>query len=965
MLKRLLGTIGCFVIVMIAYSVYALAAAPRIEPPYMSAHVSEKNSEFYWETAPSENRQKLDGLFKHDSWQLESPKIIEWPQGILLFQQYEQAEDELIIKPCTCVIFQSGDKNQRLITMHAPQGAVISQDALSSNKQDTKFSGRLIGDILIQSDETVPGANDAIEFVTRNVQFEKNRIWTTHDVEFNYAGHHGKGRDLIITLGEQEKSRTKVDNPNLLSRLDSVELIHVDQLVLQMEKQLLPDTMLTNTAALSTAQVDNSSEMLIECDGTFRIDIANYRMSIEDKVRVSFRDNGLVDDTMVCDKLHVTFTPPYSSEPNSDNPLLDTSTHFNPQSIIADGNPVLIQSKTKDLMIKGQGVAIDLEKLNFSIQDSVESSIQFKNFQIKVPKLRYTFADDPGRLGTYQAEGAGELRMKPSADDPMKKEFSVQWKAQSSLTVNDEQEKILELDKGARIQLSETESIVSDRLHIWLEERESVVTAEQSKPQYQISPYKLAATGHVEIELPELQAKAKQAHMWITRDEKSDDPTVSNPVELASPIALLDRSDKGQRSAPIKRYIVQGEILQLDLRQMADGLQVNGALMEGDLSFHQEPLPGQSRSSLVLHGERIRLSRGLTGLAELKIEGKERQGQPAWISYEGFQLSGNTIRFDQQMNLIWIQGEGELVHLAPDDPHPENEKRITWDEQMAFTGSKIQLFGNVQTRFRLKTKTDGIEEEEIDLSCKVLELHLNKRLNFQNPQIDSPLHIKEFKAGQDVRLNRQTIDKNKQPKHLQSISVENISYYPLENRIAAVGQGGIRHTAINDGSLPVVGTLPANDSTIQSWYVEFNEGLTGDLAKLNLTFKGKVQALMSPVPRWDTALSSKMIRQTKGVELNCDVLTIADIGQSDQPSFVLSATGNTYIYQADYTALAHRISFSQLKNNILMEGGRGEARLWLNTNKTPTPNAAARKIIYDLKTGKVDVHSPSFLDSGR
>ena len=140
--------------------------------------------------------------------------------------------------------------------------------------------------------------------------------------------------------------------------------------------------------------------------------------------------------------------------------------------------------------------------------------------------------------------------------------------------------------------------------------------------------------------------------MWITRDETSKDPSISNPVELGSPIDLLDRSNKEPRSSPIKRYIVQGEILQLDLRQMEDGLQVNGALMEGDLSFHQEPLPGQSRSSLVLHGERIRLSRGLTGLAELKIEGKERQGQPAWISYEGFQLSGNTIQLNQQMNCV-------------------------------------------------------------------------------------------------------------------------------------------------------------------------------------------------------------------------------------------------------------------------------------------------------------------------
>ena len=179
MFKRLLGTIGCFVIVLIAYSVYALTAAPRIEPPYVNPHTNDEESEFYWETAPSKNRQRLISLFKENSWQLESPKVIEWPQGILLFQEYEQAEQDLIIKPCTCIIFQAGGNDQRLVTMHAPQGAVISQDALSGNKQDADFSGRLIGDVVIHSAETAPGANDTIQFVTRNVQFEKNRIWTT------------------------------------------------------------------------------------------------------------------------------------------------------------------------------------------------------------------------------------------------------------------------------------------------------------------------------------------------------------------------------------------------------------------------------------------------------------------------------------------------------------------------------------------------------------------------------------------------------------------------------------------------------------------------------------------------------------------------------------------------------------------------------------------------------------------
>ena len=48
-----------------------------------------------------------------------------------------------------------------------------------------------------------------------------------------------------------------------------------------------------------------------------------------------------------------------------------------------------------------------------------------------------------------------------------------------------------------------------------------------------------------------------------------------------------------------------------------------------------------------------------------------------------------------------------------------------------------------------------------------------------------------------------------------------------------------------------------------------------------------------------------------------------------------------------------------------MEGGRGDAKLWINRNKSPVPNVAARKIIYSIETGAVDVYAPTVLDSGR
>lgn len=968
--RRCLGTVGYLAIVLIAYSVYALAAAPVIEPEYTSPTTTSEDSEFYWQTAPSQSRQMLSQIFREDAWQLDSPKVFEFSQGegntpgILLFQEYEQLDGEFLIKPCTCVIFQSNNKKSRIVTMHAPSGAVLNVDALASEPttdNQEALTGRLIGDVIIHSQESEPGANDGIQFITRNVQFEKNRIWTTHDVEFQYAGHLGRGRDLIITLGEQEKNSLDSTNSRPFSRVDSIELIHVDELVLQMERELLPDADPLVVTDRNSVPAQSNSEMVIQCNGPFRIDQANSQLSLEDQVQVTFKRDGQVDDTMVCDKLQVTFTPPYTNQSDTTNPLLDTSGQFNPQSIIADGNPVLIQSPSRQLAIKGQRVSIDLDELKFSIKDAVESTITFENFSIKVPKLEYTFADDFSRLGTYKAEGPGELRLAASPNEPAQSELFVQWQANSTLTVNDQQEKVLALNKDARIQISETESISSDRLHVWLEEIE-VPSADSKEAEFELTPYKMVATGHVEIDLPELHAKAHQTRTWISREPATTGSQPSTKPALDNPIKLFDRSQNSGNPETLKRYIVTGELLNLDLYRSQSGLQIKGANMEGNLSFHQQPLPGQSRSALALHGERINLKRGLSGLAEITITGKERQGKPAWISYEGFELSGNSIRLDQQSNLVWIDGAGELVHLAQDKPNPENAKRITWEEQMAFTGSKFQLFGNVQSRFRMQSPQG--ETKEISLRCKVLDLYLNQRIDFQQPHLSSPIQIRECRALDQVEIHRRTIDKNNQHRDLQHIRVEHLRYFPSDNRIVSDKQGSIRYTWVDDGSLPTIGKPLRDQGNIQSLNVEFNKGVRGDLANLELSFHGKVQALLGSVPQWDSLLTPQEVKQNEGVELNCDELSIANVSNTDDLSIVISAIGNTHIAMAGYTAVANRVSYSQFKNNIVLEGGRGDAQLWLNTNKTLKPNASARRIFYDLKTGSIDIQSPSLLDSG-
>ena len=154
---------------------------------------------------------------------------------------------------------------------------------------------------------------------------------------------------------------------------------------------------------------------------------------------------------------------------------------------------------------------------------------------------------------------------------------------------------------------------------------------------------------------------------------------------------------------------------------------------------------------------------------------------------------------------------------------------------------------------------------------------------------------------------------------------------------------------------------------MQSLFVTFKKSVTGNITQQQLTFSGNVESLFGIVNNWNVKLDPNATAATGApeIELNCDQLSIANIAATAAPSIVLDASGNTYIESQQYVGLAHRVTYSQSKNNLVMEGGRGDAKLWINRNKSPVPNVAARKIIYSIETGAVDVYAPNVLDSGK
>ena len=966
MIRRFIGTFACLVGVSIAYCTYAFTFASTIEPTYHTLEISEDNE--FWQTTASDHRQTLKTLFPPNAWQLQQPKAIETRNGILLFQEYHRNDDEFIIKPCTYVIFQDGldstielkpDDNPtttidapRIITLNAVNGAVISASILNdSNATDTIPTGRLIGDVLIHSRESQPNANDAFRIETRNIQFEQNQIWTTHDVHFQYGDHEGQGRDLVINLKEVEPSRIASESISPVSQIDSIELIDVDFVRLAIDQNLFAKNHSANSEF-------NPGQMSIHCQGPLRIDFSNSLITLEDQVDMIVSRPDQSDDRLQCERLELAFAMPNQIPLDPSIPsALQSSDVFSFQSLTATGNPLLIESPEQQLTIRGQTVSFDMVEGTFSIEDSQQSTVNIGNHRFEVARFQYQMAADPKQLGAFVAKGAGSFNS--TELNSTKNAITVSWNRNCTLEKL-EQEHLLSLEGKAEISLSGVGEIASDRIHIWLEE--SLGASNQVSSQTtnrQITPVRILASGDVLLDTVELRADTQRAEVWLRKKI----PAAGNSLALPAPSLPTNNNNDTEKTG--LKYIVRGDLIQIQLAQKDGKHILQEALIKDKLVLRQISNSPGARSPFVLHGNSVSLKRDLAGLFEMALMGNSDRGQPAWIAFEEFQISGNQISLNQRQNLMWIKGAGEIAFSPLDTATTSQTRRISWQEQMAFDGSQIELFGNVKTRGQFAT--DEKTTFDLTLDCGVLRGHLSKRVDFSSPERKTPVELHMLSCGNNVAISNRVLDANKLQQAIHQIQANNLSFYPKTGEIKSNGRGWIRSTFRNSGK--ALGTTLESNTTsaLQSLYVTFKKSVAGNITQQHLTFSGNVESLFGTVDNWNVKLDPNAATGigVQEIELNCDQLSIANISPNSTPSIVLSAIGNTYIESQQYVGLAHRVTYSQSKNNLIMEGGRGEAKLWINRNKSPVPNVAARKIIYSLETGTVDVYAPNILDAGQ
>ena len=1030
MLPRIFGTAISFLVVVVAYSGYALLVVPCIDPPANAD--SNGAMDDTWLPLTPRRRDELARIFPPGSWQLNSPTIIETSYGTLLFKQSTRTDEALEIKPCTLLVYaQQSNKaadattgnrrkpRRRVYVLDAPDGALLEHQGtfnLNQTKSGRIVGGRLLGNISIHSAETAVGANDSVNITTRNIQIDRQRIWTPHEVQFQIGPHHGSGRDLVITLARINNPGETDQRPDLFNTIDSMELIQVDVIHLELSRQLIsqgnqakPSPPTGTTDSVQATVANDKIPVEIRCQGPLQLDLRKQVFSIEKHVDVLIHNpTGLVDQ-LTCQRLDLHFSPrrtprqlssnPENSRPSSAGTAPTSS--IEPVKLTATGNPVILRAPSFGTIARARNIVLNIPDRQILLADTNQALIIQDNHQLVAPSIEYRFSKEPRQLGEFIATGPGRYEGKSQAATST--EFFASWQQECRL-VKEKEQHLFSLTGDAQISQVQQGTVQADDLHVWFREIpviEPIAFQKSANPRttganhssgpakpnssssssrqvkYKIVPQKMAFRGNVRVDTRQLSARTKLVEVWFR------EPLISAATNnQTSHVQHLDPTETTTlpKSAANSKLEVAGDHIRLEVALPNPQPAITQMSVEGNVALQQLTPSVTNTVAFQLLAQSLQLKRYANGLFKVAVRGEEQKKQPAEIQAGGMKLIGMNIQLDQQIPRIWIDGPGQ-VHLLQrkeaNRQQPANKTRITWEKRLDFNGRILTLEKNVDTLVHSYAANGQLTQTRI--TGALLQTTLNRYLNLRQPDRSTTLQLKQLLYGGGVRIFSQTHAANGQPISVDQLHVHSMTLDQQTGDLQATGPGWGSSVRVNQQqrrSEPNAGNrtstlLPESKSGLIYVRVGFENRIEGNLLKRNITFSRNVQTLYGPVPGWNSILDPDPDAPNglgeQGIELTSDKLKLADLQQPGRPSIVLEAIGNTFIRSKKYQASAHKLSYAQSNSRLTLEGNRSGAKIWINTNnklnpnRLKTPTAWARKIEYSVDTGTLNVVGTRYL----
>ncbi len=1026
---------------VLLYGAYAFGVAPLLEEPPLV--ISKETDPPIERPRPNESaiglrNQELAKLFEPGSWELDNPKTLETEHGLVLIKDYKNLSDgRLELKPCTLVFYMEGAPaapgqapTRRPLVMRVPEGAVLQFDEpldLASAQFGKLLGGRLDGDITIFSPPSAPGAHDNIRIATRNLQIDYERAFTPHDVEFQYGKSFGRGRDLTIRLLPSAKGTA--GTKAAFGGLKSLELARLDRLHLETSSgglfpshakpaSVVPSTGIAQHPSRS-AEKPADPPLEVRCQGPLRFDFLERRIELVDRVEVVRVRPLEPEDRLTCELLLLDFSevvpvasalveqsaPTMNREPLAENAagLQPTDTAASPgatpkksssmsqqlERFFASGRPVILESPVTGTVV----TAAELEYLPAAGRVAVRPdrstpSVTLRHLGNQLDAVQVEYELSPTRqIGRLWAKGPGRVKREivdPRAPQTPPRALCAYWQTELRLRPQENQH-VLSLMGGARLEDPLMGMFQSDELHLWMFE---VAPAEapptqtkQAGPSLALMPDRILASGNVTLVSPQLDAHTKRLECWFAHDVPL--PKTVAPPPHGGPIAdgrmpPIGPEPPGPGAAPpgavLQKFRVRGELVQAQVRMAGEEPLLEDLALQGNVELDEVATAKPDDVPMKLRGDAVQLRGGLER-AKLEV-----MGRPASVSARGLSLVGGVIHFDRAVGRMWIDGPGKATMPmpqsklgAPVDPMAEASEKpepvdVTWQENMTFDGTRVTMRGAVEARTNVVLATGA-----------TLTADLTEPIDFQ--QLTTKKFsgdLRELSLDGNVYVEHYGFDEYGQQTSLERLRTRKVTANMVEGKFRADGPGWVSSTREQSsitvdpmGAAAVPPPAPAGKSPLAFIRVDYEGQIDGEFARRQVKFSRKVRAIYGPVTAWDQQFDAKSVEQLgeRGVLLTSDELTTTEMLARSSTGTPISwiellASGNVIVEGKQFTARAGRISYTSEKELLIVEGsGRSDAEWWWREDTgLRTAYNVARKFMYSRKTDFLDVEGGKVLD---
>lgn len=1014
-LKRVAGS---FAAVIVAYFLYALIAVPFIEvelvddgeppppPPPPVSYVQQQ-------------REMLKQWFLPGDWELTSPKILETSYGILLVQSYHNRADGMVeLKPCTVVSIPEGpdsterERQRQAIILRAPEGALLHFDGpldIKKSQSSQLQGGQLLGPVTIRSDQQEPGPQDDLLIHASQIELTPQRIYTAQPLDFQLGPNRGRGRRMQIQLA----------GPKSTAGFRGMTSLEIAQ---DVEMRLEPgqaDMFPGKSAEAKPAAGPGKSQPPVEirCKGPFRFDFEQKIATFRDRVDVVRLAGNPHPDRMTGDLLSLTFIdgqPKAAAQPATP-PVAESrreQLHLQPSKVEMLGSPVMVRAPSSNLEAMGQQLEYDVVSGGVTLRGSNQVQLVHEGRQILAREV-YAKPGPEGAMGEFRALGPGKLRG-AMPDDP-NQAILANWSTVAHLRPSDGQQ-LLSLEGDAHVEATDQGSLDAANIYLWLVEAPpkpiTHVGPSEGPRRNELRPDRMLAQGNVQLKSPGVTGNVEEMQVWFepagaqphtVRREPVGGPIppaaenipAGAPVPTIGPVSApatmrqvrVESTPRAPKGPPAQQFHVEGKQMRIRARLNDKNMELADLFIDHNVKLTEVRTAKPDDKPLKIVGQQLHLQQSQPGAEIVTVSGK-----PAYIDARGLTLVSDVVRLNRGQNLLWTDGAGSMsVPVQPkgadgaDKPGPPIPLEVAWGGQMQFDGLTARFERDVEARHALQT-----------LRTQLLEARFTKQVSFQaspdgsaNPAEPggdpTKPDISQLSCRQGVWLENRTIEFNVLTS-IDTMQMEELDLWQATGEVRGSGPGAVTSVRVGqqgDGlpgapqvpgtpqaqpQQPVAAGGPRQPPGIIYLNVRFQRGLTGNLHRHQIQFENQVRAIYGPIPNWETRLDIERPETwgPRGVALSSDRLNLVE-GPAlvkGKSNLEMEAVGNTLIEGTGFTARASRLTYSQGKDMLVMEGdGRSPARLYRQVRVgSPPVEAAARKILYWPGTGRSEVSDVQILD---